>query len=104
MPDAPTNFTRFVETTPALIPTVAADVVAQDAWIEQVNFCNTTGADITVTVLDKQGTPRAALDTFVVPSRDAVVISFNRRFMPGGINWVASATNLVGYIRYGLVS
>lgn len=104
MPAAPTNFSRFDETTPALVPTSATDVVAQDAWLDQLNFTNTTAAEITVTVLDKQGTPRAALNSFPVPANDAVLISFNRRYMPGGIRWSASATNLVGYARYGVLS
>jgi hypothetical protein len=104
MPAAPTNFKEFFEITPQLVPTVAADVVAQDVWLDQLNFTNTTASAITVTVEDKQGTPRAALSAFVVPGNDSVVIAFNRRWMPGGIRWSASATNLVGYARYGVLS
>lgn len=104
MPASPTNFKQFVETTPGLVPTVAADVVAQDAWLDVLTFTNTTTSAITVTVDDKQGTARSVLKDFDVPAKDTVVIALNRRYCPSGINWVASATGLVGYVRYGVTS
>lgn len=85
--------------TPAVVPTEAVDVVATDVYVEEITLSNTSGSAATVTIKDKQGTPRSILEAVSIAANTTYVITFPKgRYMPGGVNWVASAGSVVGYI------
>jgi len=90
------------ETVPSLIPAVAEDLYVGDCWIEQVVLVNIGGASQTVTIKDKQATPREVLSAVIVnPGDPPLILGLAGRFMPGGINWVAGdGVSIVGYVRW----
>ena len=88
------------ENVPSLIPAVAADVVTGDIWLEEITLANKSGSTVTVTMVDKQGTPREILPAVTIAANTVYVIGFKARYSPGGVNWVAtSGTAVVGTVR-----
>lgn len=92
--------TRRVMDRLTLIPNSSTDLTAKDAIVFSIHVTNVTGTAATVTIQDKQGTPRQILSAYSVPANSFVNIPFNEGLpMPGGITWVAgTASALVGYI------
>ena len=89
------------ETNPKLIPAVAEDIFSGSCHIREIHLVNETSGAVTVTINDKQTTPRADIPTTVaVPANSDLVWVFVGRYCPGGLTWVASAANSVtGYVR-----
>lgn len=86
---------------PALIPSSAEDVVTQSSgvYIDVITIVNPTASAVTLTISDKQGTPREILDVSIAANTTYVVKMWGY-WAPGGISWVAGTNNvLVGYIR-----
>ena len=83
---------------PAVLPNSAADAIAVDCILQNITLTNYTAGAITVTITDKQSTPRDLLKDYSIPAKTTVVFSFpGGRFMTGGFQWVASAaTSIVG--------
>lgn len=101
MPSVPSGFTTYAEALPAVVPhSSAADVIVRDVWVEEVILCNSTTADITVTIQDKQSTPAPLFKDYSVAAKDTAGARFEGAYMSGGINWQASATGLFARIRY----
>lgn len=87
----PLGFSQEIQ----LIPAVAADIAEQDAILWQIHISNTTGGALTVTLLDKQATPRYILPAVSIAANTSYVISWPEGlFCDGGINWVASGVGL----------
>jgi hypothetical protein len=88
------------ETTPGLIPAVDTDVYAKNIWLSEITLTNTSAGAVTVTVQDKQATPRAVLSAVSVAAHTTYVIQFSARYCPNGVSWSASSgTAVVGYLR-----
>lgn len=81
------------------VPTVLTNVTTVDSKITQMWFTNTTATSISVTVQDRQATPRKLLSNAAIAPNTTQVISFQwPLWMTGGISWVASASGLDGQI------
>lgn len=101
MAAARTNFNNTFEVTPQYLPSSSAAVVSEDVWIEELHLVNNTSTTRTVTITDGQGTPVPLLKDIAIDPG----VEFHRRYgalyMPGGINWVASAASAIAArIRY----
>ncbi len=91
---------RYFDCDPALIPAVAADLLAESCWLEEVVLSNVTGAAVTVTIKDKQSTPRSLCEALSVAANSVTILRFAGRYCPGGLNWVAGSANaIVGSVR-----
>jgi hypothetical protein len=97
--DFPSSLPTGQQTVPVEIPTVAEDVVAENVYLEYAHFTNGGSSSAVVTVKDKQGTP---LEVFRVTCDATAPVSWRpeRRYCPGGINWVSSAAGVIGYLRW----
>jgi len=88
------------ETTPGLIPATLADVYTKNIWLSEITLTNKSAGTVTVTVQDKQTTPREVLAAVSVAANTTYVIRFDARYCPGGVSWSASSgTAIVGYLR-----
>ena len=77
------------------VPTVAADVFAKDGQMFQISITNGTAGDLTITVLDKQGTPRGVMRATTVKANSTVSFNWDEGItLSGGMNWVASGVGL----------
>lgn len=86
---------------PALIPSSAEDVVVQSSgvYIDTIVIVNPTVSAVTVTITDKQGSPREIIDVSIA-ANTTYVIKMWGYWAPGGISWSAGTNNvLIGYIR-----
>ena len=78
-----------------LVPDSAADLATKDAMLWQLHVSNTTAGALTLTITDKQATPRYLIPTVSIAANTAYVISWPEGlFCDDGINWVASAVGL----------
>ena len=78
-----------------LVPAVAADLATKDAMLWQLNVVNTTAGALTITMTDKQATPRYILPAVSIAANTAYVVSWPEGlFCDDGINWVASGVGL----------
>lgn len=95
----PSSLPGGYQIVPVAVPTVAEDVVAESVYLEYAHFSNPAASSITITIMDKQGTP---LEVFRVEVSGNAPVSWEpkRRYCPGGINWVASASGVVGYLQW----
>jgi DNA-binding protein len=88
------------ETTPALIPAVDTTVYAKNIWLSEITLTNISAGTVTVTVQDKQTTPREVLSAVSIAAHTTYVIQFGSRYCPNGVSWSASSgTAVVGYLR-----
>jgi hypothetical protein len=83
------------ELLPQFIPNVATDLCAFDVHVTSAEFTNETGADVTVGIRDKQTGRYLWGPSHPVYANSTVAFEFRGAFMPGGINWVASAANAI---------
>lgn len=84
-----------VECLPQLIPAASATAYDVDFHVTEIVFTNETADDATVTVLDRQSTPRALFLNTTIPANSAYGVVFEGRWMPNGFTWVASAANSI---------
>ena len=92
--------TRYQETVPALIPATPESLWTADVWIEEITLTNASAAPVSVTIQDRQATPRAVLHEVPLDPGATYVIRFVARYCPNGVQWVASTANtVVGYVR-----
>lgn len=81
------------------VPTGSTPFTTTDTWIEQVVVANTTGAQVSFTVQDRQSTPRAIL-ALLLDANTTEVVNFPQAVkMLGGISWVAGSTGVNAEIR-----
>lgn len=77
------------------VPTVATDLFTTDGQIFQISITNGTAGDLTITILDKQGTPRAAMRATTIRANSTVSFNWDEGLtLVGGMNWVASGVGL----------
>ncbi len=89
------------ETVPALIPADAEAVVSVNAWLRELHLVNNSDQAVTVTLMDRQETPRPIVPAVEIKPHSDHLRIFTSRFCPGGITWQASAANAVtGYARW----
>jgi hypothetical protein len=100
------NYSRILgpgefETVPKLIPAVAEAVYVGDCHVVEIQLVNESVAAVTVTIADKQATPRAVIPPAIsIPAGTDMIWEFSGRFCPGGITWVAgTASAVTGYVR-----
>lgn len=85
---------------PVLIPSSEEDVITENCYVEEITLSNTHSSEVTVTISDKQDTPREFFPAVVLQANSVVSGRFSGRYCPGGLTWVASvADKVVGYIR-----
>ena len=87
---------------PALIPSITENVVVQSSgvYIDTIVIVNPSASAVTVTISDKQGTPREIVDVSVA-ANTTYVIKLWGYWAPGGVSWVAGTNDvLVGYMRF----
>ena len=78
----------------ALVPAVAADVIAKKAWVYQVVVANVTASAATLQVLDKATAPKQLIPTQSIAANTTVTFSFPEGVeMTGGIRWVAGTVD-----------
>lgn len=96
--NAPENFGLRRHLEPDFVPSSATDVVGADCYVEEIVLTGVTSA--TVTIWDKQATPKLLASAVSVDAGDVLVMRFDGRYCPGGVRWQASAANAcVGYMR-----
>lgn len=84
-----------VPTVTVQVPTVATDLFARTGQLFQISITNGSGSDRTITLLDKQPTPRAIMRTTTIPNGTTVCFNWAEGIVcTGGLNWVASGTGL----------
>jgi hypothetical protein len=77
------------------VPSVAADLAASDTRLYQISVCNTTGGALTLTLKDKQITPRNILTAVSIAANTSYIVVWPEGlFCSGGLNWVASGAGL----------
>jgi len=85
---------------PVLIPDSEETVFDSDVFVELVTLSNTHSSAVSVTIKDKQSTPRELIPTAALPANSVFVARFGGRYCPGGLTWQASvADKVVGYVR-----
>lgn len=96
--DYPASLPTAQQTLAQQIPTVAEDAVTGDVYVDCAVF-NVTGASaLTVTLMDKQGSPVEVFRLEVDPKLPGTWNPAKRVFFKGGINWVASGAGLNGIL------
>lgn len=93
--------------TPQFLPNVAADAVTHTTFVCYLEFVNQTGGAVTITILDKQGSPMPMFQTASIAANSTwIALQLNPatgcRYFPNGINWVASAANSVSVSMNGI--
>jgi len=77
------------------VPTGATDLTATDTRLYQLHLCNTTAGALTVTIKDKQSTPRNLLTAYSVAANSYVTLVWPEGvFLSGGLNWIASGSGI----------
>ena len=77
------------------VPTVAADVFTSTGQLFQLSVTNGTAGALTITILDRQGTPRGALRATTIPANSTSVFTWPEGLtLSDGMNWVASGVGL----------
>lgn len=85
---------------PVAVPTSSEDVATEDVYLDYALFNATSGtSSVTVTLTDKQGSPQEIF-RIDVTDKGPVQVNFQGRRCPGGLSWVASASGIVGYLRW----
>ncbi len=91
---------KYLETVPVLIPAVAEVVFDRDVRVVEIHLVNESANPVTVTILDRQSTPRSIVPTVTIDGNSDHIREFTGRFCPGGVTWAASDGNSVaGYMR-----
>jgi hypothetical protein len=91
---------RDVDTDPVLIPATLTAVFTFTVYVAEITLTNETDAAVTVTIQDRQSTPRALFKDLSIAAKTTYVVPMNGRKFPGGIAWAASsATAVTGYIQ-----
>lgn len=86
------------------VPTSATDLATADAYILQIVVNNTGASSQTITISDKQGTPRDLLTAVAIdPGVPAVLVFPQGVRMKSGVRWSASGTGLVAEV-FGYVA
>lgn len=82
------------------VPATPTTFNSVNTWINQLYFNNTTAAPLTLTVLDKQGTPMPLVSGASLAANSEVLFNFGDscQIMPNGITWSASGAGVVGSI------
>lgn len=81
------------------VPTSPTDLIAKDTFIFQASFTNNSGSDRTITIADKQASPKYAMEATTISS--GTTVSFNWEeglFLYGGLTWSVSGTGVDGSV------
>lgn len=79
-----------------IIPNTTTDVTTTDSVIWQIGLANVTGSAATVTIKDKQGTPRFLTSALSLPANSYTLVVFpHGALMLGGITWEAGSSNAI---------
>jgi hypothetical protein len=77
------------------VPTGATDLTTTDTRVYQIHFVNTTAGALTVTLKDKQSTPRNLLTAYSIPANSYAKLDWPEGlFFSGGLNWIASGSGV----------
>lgn len=79
------------------VPTSSSTALEDDRIVTLIWLHNTSASDRTVTMTDGQATPKQALKV-VLASEQTLVIDVKGVRFDGSVNWVASATGVVGCV------
>lgn len=78
-----------------VVPTDATDLTTTDTRIYQLSVCNTTAGALTITIKDKQATPRNVLTAVSIAANTAYILAWPEGlFCDDGVNWIASGSGL----------
>ena len=105
MADLYTNFTANSskpsewEIFPQDIPTSSTAIFTRDVHITEITVTNTTGAQLTFTVSDRQANPKELFASTPIDANSTYGLAFKGRWMPGGVQIVASGPGLVYTLR-----
>lgn len=91
---------RRVMSQTEVVPNSDTALTSKNAVLYSIHVANVTAGAVTLTVKDKQSTPRRLLASYSIPANSFIHIDFTEGVpMPGGVNWQASAaTSLEGYL------
>lgn len=85
------------------IPGSATDLTTSNTVIFQIVLVNKTAGAITVTILDKQGTPKTLFGAISIPANTTLTQSFGEGvLMLGGVRWSASAGSSIDADVFGM--
>lgn len=91
---------RRVSSQITVVPNSDTALTSKNAVLYAIHVANVTGTAATLTVKDKQSTPRRLLEAYSVPANSFVHIEFQEGVpMTGGVNWSSgTASALEGYL------
>lgn len=102
----PISLSRAFETGMVAVPHAAlTDLSTATLWVDQIIVANTTAGALTITIQDKQSTPRALFTTVSIAANSTYVVNLVTSDRDGGlkftsgISWRASGAGLVGSVR-----
>lgn len=95
------SFSEEKQTVPGLIPQTAEDLATSDVYVDLIVLTPHATDSDTVTIKDKQGTPRTVFGPIVVDPGAPVVAKLYSRYAPGGLTWESATGNKVtGYVSW----
>lgn len=87
-------------TYPSVVPATEEDVFTADVYVTEISITNKSSSATTLTMKDKQSTPRELVPTTTINANSVHEFRFDGRFCPGGLTWQAGAADsLVVYVR-----
>lgn len=86
--------TKEVQTGIVTLPSSATALTTKDTYVKHINFCNTTGGAVTVTVSDTQSPVKYLLNAKSIAANDTYTLSASDGdyfVCLNGLKWNASA-------------
>lgn len=89
-----------VDTDPSPIPATLTTVFDFTFYADEITLTNKSAGSVTVTIQDRQSTPREFMKDVPIPASALYVVSLHGRKFPGGLSWSASSANaVIGYVQ-----
>ena len=98
----PGDFTRPIHDRIQLVPNTLTQVTGSNSVIKRAHFVNRHTADVLLTIVDKQDTPRYLLYQHAIPAKKALALEYPEGVpMYGGIQWQVDVANVVDGVILG---
>jgi hypothetical protein len=81
------------------MPTSSTALFSRDIHITEITVTNTTDGSLTFDISDRQATPLELFSNTPIAARSTYGLAFKGRWMPGGVQAVASGAGLVFSMR-----
>lgn len=88
-------YRNSVPETITTVPTGATDLTTTDSRLYQISIANTTAGALTITIKDRQSTPRNICTAASIAANTTYILVWPEGlFCSSGINWIASGSGL----------